>query len=166
MLQFDLRFCPLPANSLDAVVALNVLEHIDEDQKALWNIFQILKPGGVAHIEVPAGPLLYDFYDEVLMHHRRYGKKELVQKCKKAGFRVCRVFGIGWSLYPLFCAIKIRNRILGRRLSDSEKMKQVARAIQETRVSPLVKIMLRIETFIDQLAVPLGIRYCVVLEKP
>ena len=35
LLQFDLRRCPLPSDSFDAAVLLNVLEHIDEDQKAL-----------------------------------------------------------------------------------------------------------------------------------
>jgi SAM-dependent methyltransferase len=167
MLQFDLCSCPLPDNSLDGVVALNVLEHIDMEETALANIFRVLKPGGVAHIEVPAGKGLYDFYDEVLMHHRRYGRVELIQKCKKAGFHLRRAFGIGWTLYPIFYAAKKRNRVLGKRLSVAEKKSLVANAIQKTGVSRIIKSLLRFESAIGRrLTFPFGIRHCVVLKKP
>ena len=166
MLQFDLRGCPLPDNSLDAVVALNVLEHIDDDEKALGHIFRILKPGGVAHIEVPGGAALYDFYDEVLMHHRRYGRKEIIKKCKNAGFRVIRAFGIGWMIYPMFFAIKKKNRWLGQRLSDEEKKRRVASAIKVTKNSKIIKSLLDIESMITQIIhIHFGVRQVVVLEK-
>jgi SAM-dependent methyltransferase len=167
MLQFDLRACPLDDNSLDGVVALNVLEHIDEDEKALAHIFRVLKPGGLAHIEVPEGPTLYDFYDEVLMHHRRYGRKELIKKCKNAGFRVIRSFGIGWMICPIFFAVKKKNRWLGKRLSEKQKKTLVAGAIHTTGDSQFLRFLLKLEELLGQcLALPIGIRHCVLLEKP
>ena len=167
MLQFDLRACPLPDNSLDGVVALNVLEHIDEDEKALAHIFRVLKAGGLAHIEVPAGPALYDFYDEVLMHHRRYGRKELIKKCKNAGFRVIRFFGIGWMIWPMFFAVKKKNRWLGKRLSEKQKKTLVAGAIHTTGDSQFLRFLLKLEELLGQcLALPIGIRHCVLLKKP
>ncbi|HTC13560.1 MAG TPA: hypothetical protein VK692_05030, partial [Chthoniobacterales bacterium] len=57
-------------------------EHIDEDFKALQEIYRILKPGGLAHIEVPADPSSFDFYDEVLMHFRRYRLGDLTTKAR------------------------------------------------------------------------------------
>jgi SAM-dependent methyltransferase len=63
LLQFDLTACPLPDGSLDGIVLLNVLEHIEEDEAALAQIARILKPGGIVVIEVPAGPNLYDIYE-------------------------------------------------------------------------------------------------------
>src|SRR4051812_30422845 len=77
ILQFDLRNCPLPANGVDVVTALNVLEHVDQDEQALAHIHRILRPKGVAHVEVPAGPHLYDVYDQYLMHHRRYNLRDV-----------------------------------------------------------------------------------------
>jgi len=166
MLQFDLRKCPLPDNSLDGVVALNVLEHIDEDEKALAHIFRVLKPGGMAYIEVPAGPTLYDFYDQVLMHHRRYSRKELIQKSKNAGFEVIRAFGIGWVLFPLFFAVKKKNRWLEKRLSEEGKKVLVAKAIQKTGGSSLLRFLLNFESAIGmRFALPFGIRHCAVLKK-
>src|SRR6266852_6012270 len=72
LLHFDLCQCPLPSDSIDAAILLNVLEHIDDDALALRQLLRILRPGGIAIFEVPAGPELYDVYDELLMHRRRY----------------------------------------------------------------------------------------------
>ena len=93
ILQFDLRKCPLPGACVDGVSCLNVLEHIDAHETALAEIYRILRPGGIAHIEVPAGPALYDIYDEHLMHHRRYCLTDLVSLARKIGF-------IGRKSYP------------------------------------------------------------------
>src|SRR5436190_884124 len=102
LIQFDLRKCPLPDASVDVVTALNVLEHIDDDELALRQIFRILRPGGFAHIEVPAGPGLYDIYDEQLMHHRRYRRSELLERARRAGFSIVRSTHLGVFVYPAF----------------------------------------------------------------
>ena len=66
IIQFDLVNCPLPDQSVDAVIMVNVLEHIKEDVQALRHVFRILRPGGVLILEVPAGPHLYDVYDRMM----------------------------------------------------------------------------------------------------
>ncbi len=106
LLQFDLRDCPLPDNSVDAVLMLNVLEHIDHDGLAMHHVRRVLRPGGVAVIEVPAGPELYDVYDELLMHYRRYtarGLRSLIEGC---GLEVVRFTHLGALLYPAFYVVK------------------------------------------------------------
>ena len=70
------------------MTALNVLEYIDDDRKALTEIYRILKSGGLAHIEVPADPASFDLYDEVLLHFRRYRLSELIAKASAIGFVV------------------------------------------------------------------------------
>ena len=86
MLQFDLQRCPLPDACVDAVVLLNVLEHIEDDASAVGHLFRILKPGGVAVVEIPAGPGLYDVYDKQLMHFRRYRRKGASRCSRTPGF--------------------------------------------------------------------------------
>lgn len=167
MLQFDLRTCPLPDNCLDAVVALNVLEHIDNDEKALSNIYRILKPGGISHIEVPVGPHLYDFYDQMLMHHRRYKKTELIEKCQKAGFSLLKDVSIGWTLYPAFYAAKKINRLAGNKMSAVSKKIRVSAAIQKTRTSAILRFLLGCEKSLgSRLSFMPGVRHFVLLRKP
>lgn len=165
--QFDLRECPLPANSLDGITALNVLEHIDDDQKALGHLHRILRPGGIAHIEVPAGPSSFDMYDEVLMHHRRYRLPELEKRVRNVGFRVEKATHLGFLLYPLFKAAKLRNRYVDRRLNPDQKRALVAQQIGRTAGSCWMRIVFALEYGLGKRAsFPFGIRCVLRLRKP
>jgi SAM-dependent methyltransferase len=165
-LQFDLRRCPLPDACIDGVTALNVLEHIDDDSRAFAEIHRILKRGGLAHIEVPAEPGNFDFYDEILLHFRRYRLSELIQKARKSGFVVKKATHLGFFLYPFFKFAKIRNRRLGKRLTIQEKRKLVAEQIRNTKSSPVLTRTFDIERALGSLAsYPIGIRAVARLEK-
>jgi glycosyltransferase involved in cell wall biosynthesis len=74
--------------SIDTVVCLNVIEHIQDDIGALRNIRNVLADGGRAIILVPCGPWLFGTLDEVLGHFRRYTSDELASVCAEAGFHV------------------------------------------------------------------------------
>ena len=166
LLQFDLRKCPLPNGMIDAITALNVLEHIDDDRAALDHIFRILKPGGIAHIEVPAGPHLYDIYDEHLMHHRRYTLGGLQEMARTAGFDVLKATHLGAWMYPAFAWVKRTNRRLLQRSPD-EKKRIVAGQIHATSQSALLRILLRAELALGRwIRYRWGIRCVIVLRKP
>jgi ubiquinone/menaquinone biosynthesis C-methylase UbiE len=165
LLQFDLRRCPLPDACVDAVTALNVLEHIDDDRAALGHIARILKPGGVAHIEVPAGPGLYDIYDEHLMHHRRYRLADLLALARECGFQVIKGTHLGCLVYPMFALVKKRQR---RLLSASPEVKrrQVAAQISQTSRSRVLAAAMRTELALGKrFSYPFGIRCIAVLRR-
>jgi len=166
LLQFDLSRCPLPDACVDAVVALNVLEHIADHEAALREIFRSLKPGGIAHIEVPAGPHLFDIYDEHLMHHRRYTMPQLRELVTRTGFQILKATHLGMWMYPAFAWVKRRNR---RFLNSSaeEKSRVVASQIRSTSHSVLLRTLLRGETAVGTaVSYPFGIRCVVVARKP
>ena len=67
----------------DLLVAMDVLEHIPDDDDALSIWFQLLRPGGFLFLTVPALPSLWSDYDVELAHQRRYtrsGLSSLLQK--------------------------------------------------------------------------------------
>lgn len=166
ILQFALRRCPLPDACVDGITCLNVLEHIDDHQAALREIGRILKPGGIAHLEVPAGPELFDIYDEQLMHHRRYRLAGLVALARQTGLAVEQATHLGCFIYPAFWWVKRRNR---RKLNlpAEEKKRLVTAHIRATRANPLLAVLLRLETALGRLvSYPWGIRCVVVLRKP
>jgi glycosyltransferase involved in cell wall biosynthesis len=80
-----------PEPQFDTVICLNVVEHLQDDLKALQNIRASLQKDGRAIILVPNGPQLYGSLDRVLGHFRRYTKEQLVDVCERAGFRVEKV---------------------------------------------------------------------------
>jgi ubiquinone/menaquinone biosynthesis C-methylase UbiE len=110
LIQFDLVKCPLPDDYVDVIIALNVLEHIENDTEALKQIYRILKPGGYAIIEVPANQDLYDFFDEQLKHFRRYNLKNLRKMATNENFRIIRASHFGFFIYPAFKIVKLWNK--------------------------------------------------------
>lgn len=92
------------ADRIDSVICFNVLEHIEQDQIALKNIFDLLEPKGRLLLFVPSHSWLYGSLDRHLGHWRRYGRKELIHKLESAGFKVVlleyfnRMGILGWFL--------------------------------------------------------------------
>jgi len=80
----------VPDSSVDYVYTLNVLEHIQDDQDAIANLFRCLKPGGRLLVYVPAFQLLYSSMDDHVGHFRRYRRGTLVTSLRQAGFEVDR----------------------------------------------------------------------------
>lgn len=74
--QFDREYASL-LNSFDSVFSLNVVEHIKDHELALCNASKLLRSGGTLVILVPAYQWLYNGFDKMLEHHRRYTRKQL-----------------------------------------------------------------------------------------
>jgi len=63
--------------SFDTVFALNVIEHIEDDQLAVVNCHKLLAPGGHLILLMPAYPGLYNGFDKGLGHYRRYTRQTM-----------------------------------------------------------------------------------------
>ncbi|PYT21749.1 MAG: glycosyl transferase [Acidobacteria bacterium] len=77
--------------SMDTVVCLNVLEHIEDDLLGLRNIHSALRKDGRAIILVPHGQRIFGTLDVALGHYRRYSHQELQKKMEAVGFRVEKI---------------------------------------------------------------------------
>jgi ubiquinone/menaquinone biosynthesis C-methylase UbiE len=64
-------------NFFDVVVSFDVFEHIKEDQRAITEIYRVLKENGVLIFTVPAFQFLFGSHDKALSHQRRYCKKDI-----------------------------------------------------------------------------------------
>lgn len=98
----------------DAVVSINVLEHIKEDERELKHYHdQLVKNSGVLCLFVPARMEIYSHLDTDFGHFRRYMKPELRQKLERAGFEIVRLryYNIaGYFAWWLnFCLLKKRH---------------------------------------------------------
>ncbi len=163
LIRFDLLQSPLPDQSIDVLIMLNVLEHIEDDVLALQKAYNLLKPGGTLIIEVPAGPNLYDAYDAELHHFRRYSTSELQSKLTQAGFKVSRKSHLGFVLFPAFAIVKLLNKWLPSRKNKTVVRDQAA----STSGSGLVKLAMEFES--NSLAafhLPFGIRALMTAQRP
>jgi SAM-dependent methyltransferase len=166
VVQCDLTRCPVPDGSLDAVVLLNVLEHIRDDRSAVQQLYRVLKPGGLVVIEVPAGPHLYDVYDRTLMHFRRYSLQSVSTLLRSAGFEIVKKSHLGFFVYPPFWFVKKRNK---RFLQADESVQQqvVANNIRSTQGSWVFRAVMGMELFLGRfVSYPAGIRCLLTCRKP
>jgi SAM-dependent methyltransferase len=89
---------------LDTIVAMNVIEHIDDEIGAMRDLATALVPGGRLVIWVPGYPALYGDFDRKVGHVRRHTPATLRTAVERAGLevKVCRpvnlLGGIGWWL--------------------------------------------------------------------
>jgi len=82
---------PLKNYYFDTIVAVNVLEHIEDDVEALRAMHWLLCSGGHVAMVVPAIKWLYGTMDHEDRHYRRYSKRELLHKLEDANFRILSV---------------------------------------------------------------------------
>jgi SAM-dependent methyltransferase len=98
----------------DAIVCVNVLEHIEDDAAELARFHRRLLPQrGHLCLFVPARPEIYAPIDKDFGHFRRYTRPELRQKISAAGFTIRRLNyfnSIGYFIWWLnFCVLKKRT---------------------------------------------------------
>jgi SAM-dependent methyltransferase len=108
---------PLADASCDAVTSLDVIYHVDDDAAALREFFRVLRPGGAVVINVPAYRWLWSYHDEATHARRRYGRGELLEKMRAAGFTETRA--TYWNTLP-FPLVVARRKLLPAPKSGSD----------------------------------------------
>jgi SAM-dependent methyltransferase len=120
-------------NQADAIVAVNVLEHVDDHEGFVSQASEMLRDGGYLLIFVPALPVLFGSLDEQFEHYRRYTKSSLRNVLNRQGLgevelRYTNLPGIAsWFI----AGRVLKKRTIGRRevqLYDRYIMPWVQRA--------------------------------------
>jgi SAM-dependent methyltransferase len=103
LFQTDARCIPYDSE-FDVIGAFDVIEHIDEDEAVLKQMYKALQPNGGIVLTVPQHPFLWSKQDEFARHVRRYSRAELVDKVHRAGLEVTAVTSFVSLLLPLMMA--------------------------------------------------------------
>lgn len=101
-----------PNNTFDIVLALDIIEHVEDDQKAISEIHRVLKPGGIAIVTAPAFMFLWGITDKISHHYRRYILSELQSKINKQGFSVVRASYFNTFLFFPVALVRLIVRLL------------------------------------------------------
>ena len=150
---------PFAAASFDAVVMLDVLEHLAEPQSLLEEVRGVLRPEGAVVIMVPAGPELWSYWDEMHGHQRRYTKPGLAKVFGAGWRRVALEYSFSW-MYPVVWSFR---RVMQRRqrLDAHSDFVELPRALNELQL-----LMGRIEGRMQRfMPAPFGTTVCGVWSK-
>ena len=114
---------PEAVQTYNAVLALDVIEHVDDDRAVVSRLGKLIGPGGVVIVSVPALPELYSEFDAVQGHRRRYIPDTLRQAFTNTGLRVEQLLWWGDYLLPLVRWQRRRLRV-DATLSLAEKYRR------------------------------------------
>jgi SAM-dependent methyltransferase len=87
---------PFPDRTFDLVCALDIVEHVDDEDGALSELSRVAAPGAVLLLSVPLHPSHWTAFDELVGHRRRYEPKRMLAKLAEHGIAVdcSAVFGM------------------------------------------------------------------------
>ena len=98
---------PFSGQQFDLITMFDVLEHIEDDNATLAAVAGRLSQGGVLLLTVPAFQCLFSRHDKLHHHFRRYGKTELQEKIKAAGFKIEYLNYWNFFLFPVAVAARM-----------------------------------------------------------
>lgn len=100
------EFSPMWSNRFDFLVALEVLEHIEDDAAALRQWGSVVRPGGRLLLSVPAHARQWSATDVWAGHFRRYDRADFIALAERSGLRVVRCENYGYPLGNVAHAVK------------------------------------------------------------
>lgn len=102
---------PFRPQTFDVIMALDLIEHLEDDVTALQRLADLLRPGGQMVVFTPAFNFLWGRQDDISHHFRRYTSGELKQKLEMAGFSIEKMSYANTFLFPVIWAGRVIVRL-------------------------------------------------------
>ena len=135
----------------DLILALDVIEHIENDKKIIKFLHKKIKKNGKILITVPAYNYLFTSKDKVLHHKRRYTKKTL-SKILLNHFKTLKFSYFNFILFPVIAPLLIFYKVFNVQFIDKVEKKG------NSTINKILKNIFSFEKFlISFLNLPFGI---------
>jgi SAM-dependent methyltransferase len=100
-----------PGTTFGLVLMLDVVEHFADDVAALRRARELLAPGGVLVVTVPAFQALWTSHDVVNRHFRRYSRRSFERVAARAGLGVDEARYLFRWMCPMKLAVRLKERL-------------------------------------------------------
>ncbi len=77
----------IPDEKFDIILALDIIEHVENDDHLLQNLYNLVNEGSLLIVTVPLWPKFFKGHDVKLGHLRRYTEEVIDHKITQAGFK-------------------------------------------------------------------------------
>jgi SAM-dependent methyltransferase len=120
----------------DAILYLDVLEHIADDRAELDRAARLLRPSGKIIVLAPAHQWLFTAFDSAIGHHRRYNRRSL----RAIAPRGCRLVSLSY-LDSVGMLASLTNRIFLRQPMP-----------RESQILLWDRVLVRLSRIVDQVS--------------
>ena len=155
---------PLRAGSCDAALALDVIEHVDDDATALAEAARLVRPGGFVLVTVPAFPSLWGNQDIVSHHKRRYTARSLADAFDRAGVALTWSSYFNSALFPAVAAVRWSRRLLGA--SEGSPTSDLESARPGAMNELLERVFAAERHLVGRVRLPAGVSLIAVARRP
>lgn len=165
LLQASACDIPLRSNAFTMVTAFGVIEHVEDDQKALSEFYRVCCPGGFVFLLTSAYRFLWSYHDDFVHHKRRYLRSELSDRVREAGFEIRRISYVNAILFPGIAAIRLLQRIS---IFHPDRAEEVTDIFDVKGIlNRFLRFVLEMEAFLLQFtSFPFGVGLLCVARKP
>lgn len=151
---------PFADGAFDLALALDVIEHVPDDHRALRELLRVLRPGGHVLVSVPALRMLWSAHDEANGHYRRYTRDGLRDRVEAAGFEPVTATYFNALLFPVVLVARSLGRL--RRKTTASDLGEVPRPLN----AALKRIFSLEARIIGRVAPPVGVSALCLARKP
>lgn len=153
---------PVADATADVALALDLLEHIEDDAAVIAEMARVLKPGGHAVVAVPAHRFLWSEHDEALHHCRRYGRPDLRRLIAETPFETVRLtYAISFTFVPI-----VLYRLATRPFKRGDKPKTHVILLPRAANSLLIRFLRLEARLMRWIDLPFGVSLLALLRKP
>jgi ubiquinone/menaquinone biosynthesis C-methylase UbiE len=151
-----------PAESFDLVSGLDILEHVDDEKRALKEFYRVLKKGGHILLTVPSYQFLWSEHDEALGHKRRYVLSDLSDLVERTDFDIIRKSYFITFAFPLIFTFRFLKKLFPKR-----KKKKTSYIILPSLLNSSLIYLLKLEAFLSRyINFPFGVSIVLMAKKP
>jgi SAM-dependent methyltransferase len=148
LFQMDMHSIPFE-QQFDVIGAFDALEHTEDDQMVLKQMFQAIRIGGGAILTVPQHEFLWTKFDEVACHVRRYIMTDLKAKAEDVGFNVVAYTSFMFLLFPAMIISRIITGLKSFRSYD---------VTEELRINPFINSIFKQILNLEKIMIRSGIK--------
>ncbi|MDK2972485.1 MAG: hypothetical protein PWP23_2240 [Candidatus Sumerlaeota bacterium] len=166
LVRADVVHLPFKDNSLDLILALDMMEHVERDDLLIEEFNRVLRPGGFLMATVPAHPNLWSGHDIALHHFRRYTAESLRKVLRHGKFKPLRfTYGICF-LHPVIVLFRLLQRLWQRSTGVGNPQPRTHLIPLPKPINALLIAILHFEAFLlRRFDLPMGTSLVVLAQK-
>ncbi len=160
LLAGDLNSLPFKTESVGLIIAMDILEHLDDDARGISESYRVLKENGLLILTVPAFKFLWGIQDRVTGHKRRYTRKQIVNRLKEMGFDILRSSYFNFFLFFPILVARWVIRFLHLKIESENE-------INSPSINLLLKVLFSVEIHVlKYFSFPFGVSiFCIARKR-